>query len=37
MHFWNGFIHAMLLRTPQEEHGYRFYGERVYGRLIRSE
>lgn len=33
----NGFIHAMLLRTPQEEHGYRFYGERVYGRLIRSE
>lgn len=33
----NGFIHAMLLRTPFEERRYRFYGERVYNRLIRSE
>lgn len=30
----NGFIHAMLMGTPQENHGYEYFGERAYERWI---
>ena len=33
----NGFIHAMLTATPQENIGYEYFGERAYGKWIHSE
>jgi hypothetical protein len=32
----NGFIHAMLLGTPQEGRGYEYFGERVYTNWIEA-
>lgn len=31
---YNGFIHSILLATPQEEKGYRYYGSRAYTPFI---
>ncbi len=31
---WNGFIHAMLLGTPLEDAGYRYFGARAYSDQI---
>ena len=31
---WNGFIHAMAMNTPMEDAGYRYFGERAYGKWI---
>lgn len=33
----NGFIHTMLSGTKYEEKGYRYWGERAYGRFIQEE
>lgn len=33
----NGFIHAMLLGTSNENHGYEYLGERAYARWIADE
>jgi hypothetical protein len=33
----NGFIHALLTGTPRENHGYEYFGERVYERWIQEE
>src|SRR4029078_9599857 len=31
---WNGFIHALLTRTRNEEQEYKYLGPRVYDRWI---
>jgi hypothetical protein len=31
---YNGFIHSILLATPQEEKGYKYYGNRAYTPFI---
>ena len=33
----NGFIHAMLIGTPLENHGYEYFGERAYERWIQKD
>ena len=33
----NGFIHTVLIDTPQDEKNYRFFGDRVYNSMIREE
>lgn len=33
----NGFIHIMLTGTPNEEKGYKYYGERAYSKWIGKE
>lgn len=31
---WNGFIHAMAVNTAMEDIGYRYFGERAYGKWV---
>lgn len=31
---WNGFIHALAMQTTMEDVGYRYFGERAYGKWI---
>jgi hypothetical protein len=33
----NGFIHAMLIGTPLENHGYEYFGERAYSQWIQGD
>jgi hypothetical protein len=32
----NGFIHALVTGTPNENRGYEYYGERAYARWIQE-
>lgn len=33
----NGFIHALAAGTPRENKGYRYFGDKVYDKLIQAE